>query len=248
MTLRIRMKLGRPVSALAAFRALRSASTSSNGRHPARASRRRRTGGDVFAERDVGVALDRDVVVVIEHDQIAEPLVAREAARLTRDAFLHVTVGDEHPDRGVEDALARLRVRVEQAALAARRHRHPDRGGDALTERTGGRLDSQRVAMFGVARGPAAPLPVELQVVDRESVARQVELDIDGEAGMPARKHEPIASDPVGIGGVVPQKFLEEEVGRGRQAHGGTRVAVSGRLDRIHRQGADVVDGLPVEV
>jgi hypothetical protein len=36
---------------------------------------------------------------------------------------------------------------------------------------------------------------------------------------------------------------LEEQVGRGRQAHGRAGVAVADALDRIHRQGPQIGDG-----
>src|SRR5258706_35593 len=53
----------------------------------------------VVGERDAGVAVDGDVVVVVQHHQVPESEVARERRRLVRDAFHHAAVaGDgEHP-------------------------------------------------------------------------------------------------------------------------------------------------------
>ena len=70
---------------------------------------------------------------------------------------MQVAVGGEHPHVVVEDARARLGVGVEQAALAALRHRHADRGGQARAERAGGDLDALGVVHLGVARGSASP-------------------------------------------------------------------------------------------
>ena len=81
----------------------------------------------VLGERDVGVVLDRDVVVVVEQGQVAQLLVTGQAGRLGRDALLQAAVAGDHVDLVVERGLARGRVRVEQAPLAAGGHRHPDR-------------------------------------------------------------------------------------------------------------------------
>ena len=89
-------------------------------------------------------------------------------------------------------------VGVEQAALAAGGHGHADRVGDALAERPGGGLDAGGVAVLGVAGGQRAPGAQRLEVVQLEPVAGQVELDVEGEAGVPQRQHETVPAGPVG--------------------------------------------------
>ena len=112
--------------------------------------------------------------------------------------------------------LAGRGVRVEQAALAAGGHRHADRVADALAERAGGGLDAGGVAVLGVAGGQRAPLPQRLQVVQRQAVAGEVELDVEGEAGVPAGEHEAVPAGPVRVGRVVPHDPVEQQV-RGRR-------------------------------
>jgi hypothetical protein len=127
----------------------------------------------------------------------------------------------------VERALPRRCVRVEEAALAAGRHRHADGVAEPLAERAGGGLDAGGVAVLGVARGERAPLPQRLQIFQRQAVAGQVQLDVQGEAGMPGREHEPVATDPARVGRVVPQHAAEQQVGGGREAHRGAGMAVA---------------------
>ncbi len=121
-------------------------------------------GRDVLGQRDVGVVLDGDLVVVVEHDQVAELLGARQRRRLAGDALLDVAVGGDHVDEVVERAGARRGVRVEQAALVARRHRHPDRRGQALAQRAGGDLHALGVPELRVARRLGLPGPQRLDV------------------------------------------------------------------------------------
>ena len=200
-------------------------------------------GGDVLGLGDVRVVFDGDVVVVVDHDEVAEPLVPGQRGHLVADAFLDVAVGDEGVDVVVERAAARLGVRVVQSALAARGHGHADRVADALAERPGGGLHARRQAVLGVPGGDAAPGPVGLQVIQGHPVPGQVQLDVQGQARMPARQHETVPARPVRIRRVVPEQSLEEKVGHRGQAHRRARVPVAYFLDRIHRQDPDEIDG-----
>ncbi len=203
---------------------------------------------DIFAEGDVGVVLDGDLVVVVDQDEVAELLVSGDRGRLAGHALLHVPVGRDAVDEVVEGALPGRRVRVEQAALPAGGHRHADRVADSLTERAGRGLHPHRVPALGVARRQRAPRPQRLQVVQLQSVARQVELDVEGQAGVARREHEAVPADPVRVGRVVPQHPLEQRVdGRG-QAHGGAGMAVADLLHRVHRQHPDQVHRAGVEL
>ncbi len=45
---------------------------------------------------------------------------------------------------------------------------HPDTGGATLTERAGGRFDTRRVVILGVAGGKAVELAELLEVIERQ--------------------------------------------------------------------------------
>ena len=90
--------------------------------------------GDVLGQRDVGVALDRDLVLVVDDDEVAELLAAGDRAGLAGDALLHVAVGGEHPDRVVERRVADRRdqgraghARAALPSPCRRRSRGPGR-------------------------------------------------------------------------------------------------------------------------
>ena len=181
--------------------------------------------GYVLGLGDAGVVLDRDLVVVVEHDEVAELVVARERGHLVADALLDVPVGDEAVDEVVERAGAGGGVRVVQAPLAAGGHGHADRVAEALPERAGGGLHAGGEPVLRVPGRDAAPGPQRLQVIQGQPVPGQVQLDVQGEAGVPAGQHEAVATHPVRIGRIVPEQPLEEQVGRGRQAHRRARVS-----------------------
>jgi hypothetical protein len=156
-------------------------------------------GGDVLTQRDGGVVLDGDLVVVVEHDQIAQLLHARDRRCLRRHTLLDVAVRGDHVDVVVERALAPGGLRVEEPALAPGRHCHADRGCQTLAQRAGGHLHTAGVPDLGVTWRLGPPGPQRLQVVQFKAVPRQIQLGVQREAGMSTREHQAIPADPVGV-------------------------------------------------
>ncbi len=198
-------------------------------------------GRDVLAEGDVGVVLDGDVVRVVERHEVAELLVPGQGRGLGRDALHHVAVGGQDVHVVVEGAGSGGRVRVEQTALAASRHRHADRGAHALPQGAGGDLHAAGVPVLRVPGGRRAPGPQGLEVLHLQAVAGQVELDVEGEAAVAAGQHEAVPAQPLVVGGVVAHDPLEQQVGEGGQAHRRTGVPVALLLYRVGGQHPDGV-------
>ncbi len=202
----------------------------------------------VLGQRDVGVVLDRDLVAVVEHDQVPELLGAGQRRGLAGDALLDVAVGGDHVDVVVERAGAGRCIRIEQAAFVARGHRHADRRGQALPERAGGDLHTEGVPELRVARGLGAPGAQRLDVGELQAETAEVQLQVQGEAAVPAGQDEPVAAQPVGVAGVVPHHPLEQRVGQRRQAHRRAGVSVADLLHRVGGQDAHRVDGQRIDV
>ena len=154
----------------------------------------------VLGEGDRGVALDRDVVAVVEGDQAAEPEMARERGRLVRDSLLHVTVGGDHERVVVDDLLAGT---VEARGEHPLGERHPDGVRDPLSQRPGRDLDSGRAAVLGVPGGLRSELPEALDVLEADVVSTQVQRRVQQHRGVPAGQHEAVAVGPGGIARVV---------------------------------------------
>src|SRR5262249_5259548 len=122
--------------------------------------------GDVVAEGEVGVALDRDMVVVADPAEVGEPPVSGEGGRLVRDAFHHVAVAAQGVDVVVED--------LEAWAVAASRHplagpRHADAVRAALPERAGRGFDTARPAILRVPGALAVELAETLDFIQRHT-------------------------------------------------------------------------------
>lgn len=203
--------------------------------------------GGVLAQGDVGVVLDRDLVRVVDRDQVAELLRAGERAGLAGHALLDIAVAGDHVDVVVEGAGARGGLRVEQTALVALRVGESDGGGESLAERAGRDLDALGVAVLGVAGGERAPGAQRLEVLQLEAVAAEVELHVLGQRAVARREDEAVASDPLIVAGVAAHDLLEEQVRGGGEADGRAGVAVADLLHGIRGEDSSRVNGLRVD-
>ena len=240
MCVRTAISDGLPVSALAAVMAASMASRSLPSATllhvPAVGLEAR---ADVLGEGEVGGAVDGDVVVVVEDDELAELQVAGERGGLAADALHHVAVAGEDVGEVVHHARA---VTVERGAEEALGDGHADGVGEALAERTGGGLDAGRVPVLGVAGRLAAPLAERLQVVEGQVVAGEVEQGVEQHARVAGGEHEAVAVGPGRVGRVEAQVAREQHVRHGGRAHGHAGMAGVGLLHAVDGQKADGVD------
>ena len=110
----------------------------------------------LLAEGERGVAVDGDVIVVVEQGELAQPEMTREGDRLARDPFHQVAVAGERPGPVVHDIVARPVELLGQQALG---DGHAHRVADSLAQRAGGGLHARRVSPLRMARRARAPLP-----------------------------------------------------------------------------------------
>ena len=91
----------------------------------------------VVREPALHFTVDGDAVVVVEHDELAEPEGPRERARLVRDSFHEAAIAREDVGTMVHDLVPRP---VEARRERALRDGHAHRVGEPLAERAGGGL------------------------------------------------------------------------------------------------------------
>src|SRR5215471_7935523 len=118
---------------------------------------------DFLGEGDARVALDGDVIVVVDPAEVVERKMAGERGCLRSNAFHQATIAADRVDVIIEDIKAR-------AVIATRKpfpsDPHADTGGDALTQWTGRRLDPGDQVIFRMPRRLAAQLAEAANVVE----------------------------------------------------------------------------------
>ncbi len=198
----------------------------------------------ILGERDGGAGRQRDLVVVVQADQLAQLQVTRQRRRLGGDAFHQVAVADEGPGAVVDHGVAGAVVGAGQLRLG---DGHADRVGEPLPQRAGGDLDARRVAALRMPRRLAAPLAELLQVVDGQPVAGDVQQAVQQRRPMAGGQHEAIAIGPGRVGGMVLEKARPQDIGHRRGVERQPRVAAVGLLHHVDGEEAQRVDALLVE-
>ena len=186
--------------------------------------------------RQADIAVDGDVVVVPQHDQILELQVSGQADGFLADAFHQVAVAGDDIGLVVDQAVAEAGV---EDALG---QRETHRIGDTLAQRAGGGLDARQVAMLGMAGGGAADLAELLEILDGNlGIAGQPEQGIEQHRAVPGRQDEAVAVGPAGVARVEFQKAGKQHRGDIGHAQRQARMARFGGLHRVHGQETDGV-------
>src|SRR5438270_10714597 len=193
----------------------------------------------VLGERDGRGAVDRDVVVVVEIDELSEAERSGDRRGLVRDALHQVAVRADDVRVVVDDLVVRPVEELGQEALC---DAEADAVRESLSERPGRRLDAGRVVDLGMPRRERLPLAEALQLLEREVVAREVEGRVLEDAGVAGREDEPVAVGPVRVRRVVIHDLRVEEVGERRERHGCPGVPGVRLLDGVHGERPDRVD------
>ena len=195
----------------------------------------------VVGIREARLALDRDVVVVVEVDEIAEAEVAGERRRLLADPLLEIAVGADAVDV-VLDRAEHL-IAGEARGHHLRGERHADAVRQPLPQRAGGHFDAAGVAVLRMSGGARAPLPEVLQLVHRHvGIAGEVEQRVEQHRRVAGREHEAVAVLPVRIRRIVVEELGpddERDVGHPHRRAGVPRLRFFDGVDREEANGVD---------
>lgn len=115
----------------------------------------------------------------------------------------------------IEGGLAIGGVGIEQSTFTAASHSHAYRGGEALTERSGGHLNALGVTVLRVSRREGTPGAQRSDVLQLQAVACEIQLVVKSERGVTDRQHETVTTNPVGVSRVMAHNLLEKGIGQG---------------------------------
>ena len=188
----------------------------------------------VRAVRQGYLAINGDVVVVPQHDQLAQFVTSGQTNGLLGNTLHQATVASNHIGVVIDHLLAVTR------ALDFLGNGKADRIGDALTQRAGGGFNPFHMAVLRMACRACAPLAEILDLVQRDLfIARQIQQRINQHRAMTGGQDKPVAIGPMRGLGVKLQVFFKQYCGNIGHAHRHPRVAGICRCNSVQRQGAD---------
>ena len=190
----------------------------------------------VVGHREIRRAVDRDLIVVEQHDEPSKLEMPGERDRLLADPLHQAAVAGDDIGQVIDDLIA---IGLVQKPLG---DGHADGVAEALPERAGGGLDPRRMAVFRVPRRARAELTETLQLLDRHlRIAGQIKQRVEQHRAVPGGKNEAVAVRPIGVRGVELQEAREEHGGHVGHAHRHAGMAGIGLLHRVHGQRANGV-------
>ena len=195
----------------------------------------------VLGKGEIDVAIDRDPVVVVEPDELAESQVSGQRGGFVGDSLHEVAVAADDVRPVIDDRVARS---IEHRREMRFGDRHPHGVRDALAERTGRRLDARDVAVLGVPRRAAPRSPEIADFLQGQVEPREVESGVLEDRRVAGGEHEPVPAEPGGVSRAVPHVAHPEGVRHGGKRHRGAGMTGAGSLDGVHGERPDRVDGL----
>ena len=198
----------------------------------------------VFALRLRCHGVEGDVVGVVKQDEVVELLVAGEGHRLHGDTLLHATVAREADHMVIEK---RVLGRVETRGRHLAGERHTDGVADALTQRTGGRLDAGSLTELRMARGDAVQRAELAHLLERHVVPTQVQPSVEEHRSVAGREDKPVAVDPLRTFRVVHQSVAEKHGADLRRPERKPEMSGGAGVDRVDRETAGLIGGFAEE-
>src|SRR5579883_2591005 len=149
--------------------------------------------GDVLSERQVHSAGQRNMVLVVEKDQLAELQMAGERSGFLADAFHEIAVAADTVGVVIDDRVAGLVKPCREPGFG---DGESDRVTKTLAQRTRRYFYPGRMAALRMAGCFAAPLPKPLQFFERQIVAGEIEQAVEQHRAVPGGKNEAVAVEP----------------------------------------------------
>ena len=187
------------------------------------------------------LAVDGDLITVVDDDELAQAQGARQRTGLVGNAFHQAAIADGGVGVVVDDIQAGA-VELRGQGAFGDGHAHGIR--QALAQGSGRGLYPGGIAILRVAgcfRMKLAEIP---QFLHGQVVAGQVQDGIQQHGTVAVGHHEAVPVHPAGIGRVVPEEIVPQHFGDIRHAHRRAGVPGLGALHRVHTQCPDRIGEL----
>ena len=198
----------------------------------------------VVGNGQIGAAIDRNAIIVEQHNHSAKLHMACHGGGFMADAFHQTAIASNHIGVMVDKVAA---IGAGKVTLC---HGYANRIGKSLTKRAGGGLDPGRMAIFRMAGGDCAKLAEIADLLHRHvGIARQMQQRIDQHRSVSGRQDETVPVRPVGRGRIKFQVISKQGRRRVSHAHRHARVTRFCCFNSVHCQGADrICHLLPVRI
>ena len=155
----------------------------------------------IFGEAELGGAIERDEVVVVQQDELAQAKGSGKRARLMRDALHEVAITAEDEGMVIDWRVIVFAARGIASLVVDRgemflRDRQTHCLSEPLAEGSGSDFNARRLSIFRVSRSMRTVLAELLQLLHRQVEAGQMQRAIEQCRGVAVRQDEAITIRP----------------------------------------------------
>ncbi|KAH3669258.1 hypothetical protein OGAPHI_001379 [Ogataea philodendri] len=192
----------------------------------------------VLGVGQINAAVKRDLVVIVQNDQVVQSQVAGQRDRLQSNTFLQTGVADNAVDGVVHH---RDIGPVVQRGQVFGRNGQSNAVGNSLAQRPGGQLDS-RVLDLGVAGtervDPRGVVRLEL-LHSHVLVPGQVQEHVLEQTRVAVGQNNPVAVEEVGVVRRISHGVLPQSNTHGSHAHSAAGMAAAVLLDKVSNEASE---------
>ena len=155
-----------------------------------------KAGHGVFRKGDVRAALDSDVVVIVEVNELAEFEMAGEGGRFMGHTLHELAVADDCVGMVIDHLVFRT---IEMGGQKPLGNGHSHTIGKSLTKGAGSGLDPFCNVRFRVTGGEALPLAEILEFIERKIITSEMQQAVNEHRAVSGRENKPIPVRPIRI-------------------------------------------------
>ncbi len=192
----------------------------------------------IIAKPAFGFAVDRDAVVIVKADQLAQSQGARQRANFMGNPFHQTAVAHKHPGVVVNDLVIRL---VKLRRKSAFSNRQPDSVRQTLAERARGGLHARRIANLRVTRRFRMQLTEIFQLFDGQVVTGKMQQAVQQHRGVAVGQNKTVTVVPGRVGRVMFQEIIPQHFRDIRHSHWRAGMPRVGFLYGVHTECANGV-------
>ena len=192
----------------------------------------------ILSEGNISIALDGNVVAVIDDNQLGQAKGACQGEGLGGNTLHHAAITAQGKGIMVIHRIARLVELLSQMCLGnchAHCHAH------ACPQRAGSCLNAYSVAVLRMARSQGIQLTEILQVIHGQAVAKEMQQGIQHGGAMAAGQDKAVPVQPLWIFRIVAHVLAPQLVSDWRTAHRQARMAGLRLLNHLGSQNTDSI-------
>ena len=141
---------------------------------------RHKAGPDILRNGQADRPINRDAIIIKQHNQPAKPQMASQTCCLMADPFHQTAIPGDCIGEMIHQIIAILGVQMPLS------HRHADRIGNALSQRASGCFNPARMAKLRMPGGACAQLAELAQLIQSHiGIAGQIKQRINQHGAMP---------------------------------------------------------------